>query len=156
MDINFKCPNCEQELTSDAAGAGTQIECPSCGQTITIPEPSDDNIAVVNPIAHSAAAREEKHFSVPQHSDKGEALITKPLPPLEAQKEGDKTIRITTFKRSDCVEVGKDRFDEKVTQFLRNVGQENILHIYPINYSHKDLASGEWITDFGAMIIYKG
>ena len=37
MDIVFNCPNCEQELAVDQSGAGSQIECPSCGETITIP-----------------------------------------------------------------------------------------------------------------------
>jgi ribosomal protein S27E len=36
MDIVFNCPNCEQELAVDQSGAGSQIECPSCGETITI------------------------------------------------------------------------------------------------------------------------
>ena len=40
MDIVFDCPNCNQELAVDGAGAGTEIECPACGETITIPQES--------------------------------------------------------------------------------------------------------------------
>jgi len=40
MDIVFNCPNCEQELAVDSSGAGTNIECPSCHETITIPSPN--------------------------------------------------------------------------------------------------------------------
>ena len=39
MDIIFYCPKCEQELAVDSAGIGSEIECPSCGETIVIPEP---------------------------------------------------------------------------------------------------------------------
>lgn len=74
MDVIFNCPNCEQELAVDSTGAGSEINCPSCGQTITIPEPQPlaprpggvlDAAAhppriephPVNAIASSAAAR---------------------------------------------------------------------------------------------------
>jgi hypothetical protein len=36
------------------------------------------------------------------------------------------------------------------------VGETSIVTITPINYSHMDLASREWITDFGVVIIYRG
>ena len=39
MDVIFNCPKCEQELAVDSSGAGTEIECPSCGESIVIPEP---------------------------------------------------------------------------------------------------------------------
>jgi hypothetical protein len=36
-DISFSCPNCQQDLVVDEAGAGLQISCPECNATITIP-----------------------------------------------------------------------------------------------------------------------
>ncbi len=36
MDIIFNCPNCDQELAVDQSGAGTQIDCPSCGNKTVI------------------------------------------------------------------------------------------------------------------------
>ncbi len=39
MDVIFNCPKCEQELAVDASGAGSEINCPSCGQSIVIPSP---------------------------------------------------------------------------------------------------------------------
>ena len=50
-------------------------------------------------------------------------------------------MRIKTFKRSDCLEVGRDRFDEKVSQFLQQVGQTNIVSINTFNYSAVDMAT---------------
>ena len=70
MDVIFNCPKCEQELAVDSTGAGTEIDCPSCGETIVIPTPelvvnrpgvdsatSAPRVEVhpVNPIASSAA-----------------------------------------------------------------------------------------------------
>ena len=39
MDVIFNCPKCEQELAVDSTGAGTEINCPSCGESIVIPAP---------------------------------------------------------------------------------------------------------------------
>jgi internalin A len=41
MDIVFNCSNCDQELAVDQSGSGTQIDCPSCGEHITIPSSKD-------------------------------------------------------------------------------------------------------------------
>ncbi len=164
MDINFKCQHCDQELSADASGAGTQIECPSCGQTLVIPAPPAAPPApagqkVMNPITLSAAAREERHYSVPQHDKEAAAppAIEKPLKPLEVTaKETDKKIRVKSIRRSDCVEVGKDHFDERVTEFLGKVGEENIVSVNTFNYTHQDLATRQWIEDFGVLVVYRG
>ncbi|MGO9243489.1 MAG: hypothetical protein ACLP0A_09155 [Verrucomicrobiia bacterium] len=37
MDITFSCPNCNQPLTVDEAGAGLTVPCPKCGKGLTIP-----------------------------------------------------------------------------------------------------------------------
>jgi len=39
MDVIFNCPKCQQQLEVDAGGAAQEIDCPACGETITIPEP---------------------------------------------------------------------------------------------------------------------
>jgi hypothetical protein len=160
MDISFKCPICDQELEVDASGAGSTIDCPSCSNAITVPNP-DPSSAV--PTAARAPAppepvKEEKHFSVPVHETApAQALIQKPNRPLDVvAKDGDKTMRIKTFKRSDCVEVGKDRFDELVSAFLEKVGQTNIVSINPISYSYVELGSRQVLGDYGVTIVYKG
>jgi hypothetical protein len=160
MDISFKCPVCEQELEVDASGAGSTIECPSCSNAITVPNAFSTN-AVHVPVAAPVPAepvKEEKHFSVPVHErPPPQELIQKPNRPLDViAKEGDKTMRIKTFKRSDCVEVGKDRFDEFVSAFLEKVGQVNIVSINPISYSYIELGSRQILGDYGVMIVFKG
>jgi hypothetical protein len=169
MDVIFNCPKCEQELAVDSSGAGTEIECPSCGESIVIPEPESvvprgiPTVAPtrveahpVNPIASSAAARVELHLKVPTNKAT-ESLIAKPLAPLEvAAKDTDKKIRVKTIRHTDCIEVGHDRFDEIVSNFLMKVGESNIINISPLTYTHLDIGTQKLLTEFGVLIIYRG
>ena len=159
MDIIFKCPHCEQELEVDAAGAGSQLACPSCANNITVPDPEPANIVNISTAPKPAAANlphEEKHFVVPQHAAPA-GLIQKPKRILEiAAKDGDKKLRIKSFRRTECQEVGHDRFDEIVSEFLDKIGQANIVSINPISYSHVDLASRNIMNDYGIVIVFKG
>ena len=172
MDVIFNCPKCEQELVVDSAGAGSEIECPSCGESIVIPEPKPtmpsrtaSNAPAVpriephtsNPIASSAAAKVEMHLKVPVRSTPTESLIEKPLAPLEvAAKETDKKMRVKTIKHTDCIEVGHDKFDEVISSFLNKVGETNVVSVTPLTYTHLDIGSQKLMTDFGVMIIYRG
>ena len=157
MDVMFVCPNCKQELEADASLAGSTIQCPACNAGITIPQADAQNIRTHNPIASSAAAREEKHFSVPVRDAPTEVLIQKPPPPLEAAvKDSEKQLRVKTIRRTDCVEVGHDNFDKVVSEFLGKIGHENIVSINTISYTHLDIGTQKLLTDFGVMIVYKG
>ena len=153
MDIDFKCSKCGQDLSVDAAGAGTEIECPACQQMTLVPSPGGPP---GQPAPAAAGPKEEKHFSVPVRDKPADSLIAKPLPSLEAAaKEGIK-LRIKSIRHSDCVEVGKDHFDEAVTRFLEKVGEPNVVKINTFNYTHMDLATRDWVTDYGVMIVYRG
>ncbi|MCX8155108.1 MAG: hypothetical protein N3J91_01440 [Verrucomicrobiae bacterium] len=162
MDITFKCPACEQELEVDASGAGSEIECPSCGTPIIIPAPPAEAAAptpetVLNPIATSAAAKEEKHFKVPTGKAPVQALIKKASRPLEfAAQESDRVLRIKTIRRSECLEFGKDKFDETVTEILQKIGEKHILGLYPVSYSHIDPTSQKLVEDYGLIIYFRG
>ncbi|HYG22099.1 MAG TPA: hypothetical protein VEH04_04890 [Verrucomicrobiae bacterium] len=173
MDIIFNCPKCDQELEVDSSGVGSEINCPSCSETIQIPAPgsrgtrtsgaaTSDRIPVAplpsgNPIATSAAAKVEMHLKVPVRSTPGESLITKPLPPLEVSaKETDKRVKVKTIRHTDCVEVGHDRFDEIVSNFLGKVGEDNIINISPMTYTHIDISSQKLVSDYAVLIVYRG
>lgn len=171
MDVIFNCPKCDQELAVDSSGAGEPINCPACGESIVIPEPNGaaprpgaDNESAparveahpVNPIASSAAAKVEMHLRVPSNKA-SESLIAKPLVPLEvAAKDSEKKIRVKTIRHTDCIEVGHDRFDEVVSNFLSRVGESNIVSITPITYTFLDIGTQKLMTEYGALIIYKG
>jgi DNA-directed RNA polymerase subunit RPC12/RpoP len=170
MDVIFNCPKCDQELAVDSSGAGSEINCPACGELITIPEAPaqiprggiptavpQGEVHPVNPIASSAAAKVEMHLKVPVHNAPSESLITKPLVPLEvAAKETDRKIKVKTIKHTDCIEVGHDKFDEVVTNFLQKVGESGVISVTPLTYTHLDIGSQKLLTDFGVLIIYRG
>src|SRR5258708_13553434 len=95
MDVIFNCPKCDQELAVDSSGAGSEIDCPSCGESIVIPSPDSASRPLmragleapigggpVSAMASSAAAKVEMHLRVPVHKA-SEVLIEKPLVPLE-------------------------------------------------------------------------
>lgn len=156
MDVMFICPTCKQQLEADSAMAGNTISCPACQGEIVIPAPDPVNTRAANPTQASAGAKEEKHFAVPVTEGPTASLIQKPPPPLEAQKSGDKILRIKCIRRTDCVEVGKDHFDEVVTKFLTSVGEPNIVSINTISYTHVDMGSRQVLSDYGVMVVYKG
>jgi hypothetical protein len=108
-------------------------------------------------IASSAAAKLHMHFTVPQHDKPTESLIRKPQKPLEvAAKDSEKKMRVKTIRHTDCIEVGKDRYDEIVSDFLQKVGREHIISISPINYTHMDLGTRQLMTEYGVSIVYHG
>ncbi|MEO6182590.1 MAG: hypothetical protein ABIP71_05740 [Verrucomicrobiota bacterium] len=157
MDLIFKCPNCEQELAVNSSGAGSEIECPTCNQTITIPQPEPQSVRSPNSMATSAAAKEIKQFNVPVRTAPTEVLVKNPARALEVPtNSGEKKVRIRTIKRTECLEVGHDRFDETVSEFLGKIGQENVVSVTPITYSHFDLNVRQNMTDYGVLLVYKG
>ena len=170
MDIVFNCPHCEQEMAVDNSGAGSEIQCPSCGEKITIPAaatppvPESDPAGMVaggsqasHTIASSAAAKIEMHLKVPVRDKPGEVLIAKPKTPLEAAARGAaKKVRIRTIRHAACVESGHDRFDEKVAEFLNEVGEANLVGIHPVSYTHFDVGTQKVVEDFGIIVVYRG
>ena len=168
MDIVFNCPNCDQEMAVDQSGAGTQIECPSCGDHITIPASgkvttgslpavAPPPAVTVSPINASAAAKVPMHLKVPVRDTPGESLIDKPKPPLEVvQKGAGKKLRLHTIRRAACIESGHDKFDEKVTAFLQEVTEPNLIGIHTISYEMFDVGVQKIMTDYGVLIVYRG
>jgi DNA-directed RNA polymerase subunit RPC12/RpoP len=171
MDVIFNCPKCEQELAVDSTGAGTEIDCPACGESITIPEPESViprpggeaepgapriEPRTANPMAGSAAAKVQMHLRVASNKAP-ESLITKPLPPLDAvPKDTEKGMRIRTIRHTDCIEVGHDKFDEQVTKFLNKIGEPNIISINTLVYTFLDIGTQKLLTDYGLLIVYRG
>lgn len=168
MEIIFNCPNCSQELAVDSEGAGSQIPCPTCGESITIPPdspkpaahpPTDVPAPSLTPsaIASSAAAKVEMHLKVPVRSTPAESLIQKPSVPLDAVAKGaDKQIRVRTIRHDKCVDSGHDKFDEMVTKVLADIGEHNIISLHIINYQHFDVQTQKVMNDYGLVIIYRG
>ena len=169
MEIIFNCPNCSQELSVDAEGAGTELPCPTCGETITVPDKSPNAAAAApteavtapslapSAMASSAAAKVEFHLKVPVRTTPGESLIKKAAVPLEAVARGaDKHIRVRTIRHDKCIDAGHDKFDEVVSKALADIGEPNLIGIHPINYEHFDVQTQKVMTDYGVVIVYRG
>ncbi|MGO9202099.1 MAG: hypothetical protein ACLQM8_16355 [Limisphaerales bacterium] len=170
MDVIFNCPKCEQELAVDSSGVGSDIDCPACGESITIPEPetvvprpgleAEPGVPRIeprtsSPVATSAAAKVEMHLRVASNKAP-ESLIAKPLMPLDAAKDVEKGIRIKSIRHTDCIEVGHDKFDEVVTKFLNKVGESNIVSINTLSYTILDIGTQKLMTDYGLLVVYRG
>jgi DNA-directed RNA polymerase subunit RPC12/RpoP len=166
MEIIFNCPNCEQELSVDGEGAGSEIKCPTCGAKITIPNKAPEAASVpppaagvqpINPIASSAAAKIEMHLKVPVRDKPAESLLKKPKLPLEAVARGlDKRIRTRTIRHSACLEAGHDKFDERITELLNEIGEPNIVGVHIVNYEHLDASTQKVLLDYGVLVVYHG
>ena len=46
-DLNFDCPHCGQNLTTDESISGKQIGCPKCSRPFEIPKPGEQNVTVL-------------------------------------------------------------------------------------------------------------
>jgi hypothetical protein len=168
MDIIFNCPNCDQELAVDAEGAGSPINCPSCGQRLTIPSPektTTDSLPGVSPPAGPpggktpvvTAIKKELHLKVPVRDTPGEVLIGKAKPPLEAvQKGAGRRLRIRTIRRASCIESGHDHFDERVSDFLHEVGEPNIVSVHIVTYEYFDVGVQKVLIDYGVLVVFRG
>ncbi|HOY59952.1 MAG TPA: hypothetical protein PK640_17680 [Verrucomicrobiota bacterium] len=156
MDLTFHCPHCKQELAVDASAAGQTIQCPTCNAEIAVPQADVTNIHA-NPIATSAAAKVERHFSVPVRDAPAEILITKAKEAEESvATEGPRKMKLRVIRHTDCIELGRDRYEEMVGSFLNRVGEENIISITPVNYTHIDIATQKILTDYAVQVIYRG
>lgn len=154
MDIIFACQSCKQQLEADSSLSGTTIACPACGGNISIPQPDPANLKS----SGASPPKEEKHFVVPVSDKPTESLIQKPRPPLDiaAKTDGSKHLKVKCIRHTDCVEVGKDRFDEIVSDFLERVGDTNVVSINTFGYTSIDLGTRQLMTEYGVMIVYRG
>jgi len=159
-DLNFDCPHCGQNLTTDETQAGEQIECPTCTKPFEIPKPGEQNAQVLESSQSSPEdeSPEEKKYSVPVHEGKPEVLVKskKNSKTIEEETiEGDGRICAKTIKRGDCIELGQDKFDETLNEFLAKLKREQIISVHPVNYAHYDPATQKYLDDYGAMVIYE-
>jgi len=70
-----------------------------------------------------------------------------------AEKQGK--MRLITLKHTQFIEMGKDLFDQRVTEFLQRIGEENIISVHPISYQHIDMTTRETVIDYGVVVVYR-
>ena len=155
-DLNFNCPQCGQNLTTDESLSGSEIECPSCSKPIEIPSAGDENVerTEAEPAPPVTSDQEPKKLAVPVHEGSVE-LLKKSTSKKEAEISGDGKICVKTIKRGDCIELGLDRFDEEVNKFLEKLSREQIVSVHSLNYSHFDPTTQKYLPDYAALIVYE-
>ena len=157
-DLNFNCPQCGQNLTTDESLSGSEIECPSCSKPIEIPSAGDENVdrTEAEPAPPVTAESEPKKLAVAVHEG-GEELLKKSSAHKEKEKEisGDGKICVKTIKRGDCIELGQDKFDEEVNNFIGKFSREQIISVHSLNYSHFDPTTQKYLPDYAALIVYE-
>jgi DNA-directed RNA polymerase subunit RPC12/RpoP len=162
MEITFNCPQCSADLVIDDSWAGQAIECPTCQKEILVPTETAGEPAMPPPAparspapapAPAPAAEEEFVFN-PTAGGTGE--IQKPTTrSLEVMAKGDKKVTLKTFRREDCRKDGNDRFDEVVSEFLRQIPDGDLVSISPVHYSYPGKEPGQIFQDYGVTILFK-
>ena len=156
-DLNFNCPKCEQNLTTDESLSGSKIDCPSCNTPFEVPSAGDENVerTEAEPEPPVTAEPEPKKLAVPVHEG-GEELLKKSSSHKEEEEiSGDGKICVKTIKRGDCIELGQDKFDEEVNKFLEKFSREQIISVHALNYSHFDPTTQKYLPDYAVLIVYE-
>ncbi len=167
MNIIFNCLHCQQELEVDDTWGGQPLECPTCKKETIVPnlEAAEASPEPVEPLAPPPARSsappsapapviEEDAIFKPKSSGANE--IQRPLVrSLEAMAKGDKKIAIKTFRREECRKDGNDRFDETVSEFLRQLPDGDLIGVSPIHYSYPGKEPGQIFGDYGVVITFK-
>jgi uncharacterized Zn finger protein len=78
MDIAFCCPECQQRMVIDEAGAGLLVACPKCGLVIHVP-----NLADTKPSAPAKPA-------IASRPDKERTVAMKWTPPTSTMRQKPK------------------------------------------------------------------
>lgn len=143
-DITFNCPSCNQLLTADDSLVGREISCPSCNETIIVQDQTGMD-------GGTGGLR----LSVPTGVG-DESLIQKPSKPLERAAKAAIKVRCKTLRHHDHVAGGKDTFDDAVSGFLAQVGDENIVSVQAVHYTWLDKETKVPMEDYGVLVVYKG
>jgi hypothetical protein len=77
------------------------------------------------------------------------------VPRRESMEEKRGELQLVTFKHTQFLEMGKDLFDQRVTEFLQRVGEQNIVVIHPISYQHIDMSTLQVVIDYGVIVVYR-
>ncbi len=64
-------------------------------------------------------------------------------------------VKLITLKHTQFLEMGKDLFDQRVSEFLETIREENIINIQPISYQHVDMTTRETVIDYGVVVVYR-
>lgn len=107
------------------------VELPATSPEISLPKPEAER--VVEPIVKAVTAV-KRHVNPTTH-------------PVPARMK----LALRTFRHIDYKQSGQDLFDQSVSDFLEQLGTENIVSINPINYMDRD----DKLVDYGVMVVHR-
>ncbi|MED6325998.1 MAG: hypothetical protein VYE14_01445, partial [Verrucomicrobiota bacterium] len=67
----------------------------------------------------------------------------------------DGRICVKTIKRGECIELGHDKFDDVLNEFLAKFNRDQIISIQSVNYAHFYPSTRKYLDNYGAMIVYQ-
>ena len=137
-----------------AAAMGLSMEVEPDGKT----EPSESSDEAAEPQLEAEPEPEKPKFTGPfryeSKSDKEDSNDDEFDQVVARNREQDtkpqSPLAIRTFRRIDCIHQGKDCFDDTVSEFLGEIGKENIISVTPVTYMEKI----DKCADYGVVIYY--
>lgn len=99
MDITFRCDRCSQHIVIDEAGAGLTVQCPECGQTLTVPQaqprPSKPSGWLPVSIRFSEPHAQSGPSKPPTPTTPNDVATKEPLPPAWTLESVPKAVAST-------------------------------------------------------------
>jgi hypothetical protein len=93
---------------------------------------------------------------VPVRDAPSEVLVKARVKTDDEEEDGhEKKIRLKIFRHSDHVEVGVDNYEKDVAAFLNKIGEEDIISMTPLTYTHLDLGTEKLLQDYALQVIYR-
>ena len=137
-----------------AAAMGLTTEIEPAGET----EPSEPSNEAAESELEAEPEPEKPKFTGPfryeSKSDKEDSNDDEFDQVVARNREQDtkpqSPLAIRTFRRIDCIHQGKDCFDDTVSEFLGEIGKENIISVTPVTYMEKI----DKCADYGVVIYY--
>ena len=90
---------------------------------------------------------ESKSYKEDSNDDEFDQVVARNR---EQDTKTQSPLAIRTFRRIDCIHQGKDCFDDTVSEFLGEIGKENIISVTPVTYMEKI----DKCADYGVVIYY--
>ncbi len=139
MDVEFKCPSCDQILTVDDSEAGLEIDCPSCEESIMLFFPDNGDEVPVDLDDDGDIEHAEDFDHAPDLSSDDEESSTKKAPgfttppPIKPPNATSSAVRSGVESEMDPEEIQLARKLAESAQLVRDevakaiVGQEDVI-----------------------------
>src|SRR5258708_3360387 len=96
-EFKFSCPQCSQHIQCDTGYAGAQINCPTCNQSIVVPQPPRSAAAPPAPPAMPSTLSTQRPTSAPAPaSSRQVGMPAKQQPAIQAKSRALRNVLVIT------------------------------------------------------------